>query len=393
MARLVLIANTRLPSPRAQGLQVLHAAAAFARAGEAVRVLHAQRRDTALWEREDLLRHYGLDPELALEVQALPCADWIDRVPRRWQYLPARWQEWTFARRAAQHVKRWCQPAGEPTRVLCREIETAHALRSREDLFLEIHRVPGGNLRRRWLREAAQACQGVLAISGGVREDLLELGVPADKVFVEHDAFDAGRFRDLPERAEARRVLGLPAEGPVVVYTGGLLAWKGVDVLIEASRTLTDVRFVIAGGMEADVQAMRALARGLDHVQIVGFQPPDRVPLYLAAADVGVVPNRSTPAISARYTSPLKVFEAMAVGLPLVVSDLPSMRDILGPEEAVFVKPDDGNALAEALKSLLRDDARRKKLGQTLGLRAQEHTFDARAARILKWMQGASGPT
>ena len=82
----------------------------------------------------------------------------------------------------------------------------------------------------------------------------------------------------------------------------------------------------------------------------------------------------------------------MAVGLPLVVSDLFSMRDILGPEEAHFVKPDDGNALAEALKTLLREDDLRKKLGTSLGERASEHTFDARAQRILAWMRSRETP-
>ncbi len=391
MASFALIANTRLPAQRAQGLQVLHAAAAFARAGETVCVLHAKRRDTEVWPRERLLQHYGVALELPVTVQALPCSDWIDRVPRRWQFLPARWQEWTFARQAAKAVRRRGSGNAGPLRVLCREIEAAHRLRGFGQVFLEIHRVPGGRLRRRWLLEAAQASRGVLAISGGVRRDLLELGVPAGKILVEHDAFDGERFRDLPGRAQARQALGLSATRPLVVYTGGLLAWKGVELLVEAARTLTDADFVIVGGMEHDVRRMRALARGLDHVRVLGFQPPERVPLYLAAADVGVVPNRSTPAISSLYTSPLKIFEAMAVGLPLVVADLPSMRDILGSDEAVFFKPDDGNALAEALKSLLRDEQQRKKLGETLGLRAQEHTFDARAARILAWMTRETG--
>ena len=109
----------------------------------------------------------------------------------------------------------------------------------------------------------------------------------------------------------------------LVVYTGGLLAWKGVEILVQAARLMPEVRFVIVGGMDADVKRIRAQAQDLANVDVLGFQAPSRVPLYLAAADLGVVPNRSQPAISSRYTSPLKIFEAMALGLPLVVSDLP----------------------------------------------------------------------
>src|SRR5690606_27687634 len=116
-----------------------------------------------------------------------------------------------------------------------------------------------------------------------------------ESVRVEHDAQDPARFSALPSQAEARARLGLRAHGPVVVYTGGLLAWKGVDVLVEAARRLPSVEFVIAGGMDADVARLRERARGLANVRIDGFRPPSEVPLYLAAADVAVAPNRSKP--------------------------------------------------------------------------------------------------
>jgi hypothetical protein len=106
------------------------------------------------------------------------------------------------------------------------------------------------------------------------------------------------------------------------------------------------------------------------------------------------VPNRSKPAISAKYTSPLKVFEAMAVGLALVASDLPSLRELLHHgEDAWLVKPDDPAALAEGIRALVADPALRARLGRTLGARAAEHSWDARAARILAWIEPRSRPS
>ncbi|HRV83157.1 MAG TPA: glycosyltransferase, partial [Planctomycetota bacterium] len=158
-----------------------------------------------------------------------------------------------------------------------------------------------------------------------------------------------------------------------------------------AAERMPEVSFLVAGGMNADVARLAKRAEGLANVRLDGFQPPDRIPLYLAAGDLGVVPNRSQPAISARYTSPLKVFEAMAARLPLVVSDLPSLRDILGSQDALFVAPDDPVALAQGIASLLSDPTLRENLGRSLGARAVEHTFEARAQRILEWMQVRSG--
>ncbi|MCB9915504.1 MAG: glycosyltransferase [Planctomycetes bacterium] len=389
MTELVLVANARMPSQRAQSLQVAQVAASFARAGARTTLLHALRRDTpAVSDADALWDYYAVPPGPRPAVRGVPCVDWIDALPRRLQFVPARVQELSFARNAARVVQR--EHAG--AWVLSRELEAARHLvrRGHRATFLEVHRVPGGATRRRWLLEACAGARGVVAISGGVRDDLVALGVDAAALTVAHDGYEAARFADLPSRAEARRALDLPQDAVVVVYTGGLLAWKGVDLLVEAAAQRPELRVVVAGGMDADVAALRPAAERAGNVRLDGFQPPERVALYLAAADLGVVPNRSTPAISARYTSPLKLFEAMAVGLPLVVSDLPSMRDVLAEDEALFVAPDDAGALAAGLARLAgtRPCAR---LAERLRARAPEATWDARAARLLAWMAARAG--
>ncbi|MBK7642026.1 MAG: glycosyltransferase family 4 protein [Planctomycetes bacterium] len=387
MNALVLVANARMPSPRAQSLQVAQAAGAFARADVATTLLYPLRTSaTQLPPGTDLWDYYGLPKGKRPSAEALRCIDWIDRVPRALQYVPARLQESSFSKSAALRVLGGHKDAV----VLSREAECALLLvqKKRARVFLELHRVPGGRLRRRWTLGACKGAAGVIAISGGVREDLVALGVDESKITVEHDGFELSRFSGLPSKSAAREELKLPAEVPLVVYTGGLLEWKGVDVLVDAARELPDVYFVIAGGMTKDVARLRTHAGGLANLRIEGFQPPERVPLYLAAGDIGVVPNRAQPAISARYTSPLKVFEAMAVGLPLVASDLPSLREILHHgEDAWLVKPEDPAALAQGIRTLVADPSLRAQLGRTLAARAGEHSWDARAARIRAWIE------
>ncbi len=383
---LVLLANARMPSQRAQSLQVAQQAAAFARAGANTTLLHARRHKTpALPEGVDLWDHYAVPKGARPRAEAVPCIDWIDRLPRVLQYVPARLQEQSFAKNAARRVREGFASA----RVISRELESARLLvrAKHAGVFLECHRVPGSRVRRRWLLEASRGVSGILAISAGVRDDLVALGIARDAIQVEHDGYEKSRFEHIPERRFAREQLSLPRDVPLVAYTGGLLSWKGVDVLVEAARKLPDVYFVIAGGMDADVKKLRQKAGGLANVRIDGFQPPERVLLYLAAADAGVVPNRAKPVISARYTSPLKVFEAMATSLPLVASDVPSLRELLTHEvDALLVPPDDAAALAAALDRLLRDGALRSRLAAKLHSRAADHTWDARARRCLAWM-------
>ena len=380
---LVVVANTRVPSERAQALQVCHAAAAFARRGKECTLLVARRRgdaDTGL----DPFDWYGVPAGPRPALERVACIDWIEAVPRALQFPPARLQEASFARHAARRVR-----SGFPDAlVLARELEVARALvrAGHSSVLLEVHRVPGGKLRRKWLLEGAAGALGVIAISEGVRDDLVALGVDASAVLVEHDALEPERVRADLTRAEARAALGVDAQRPLVVYTGGLLEWKGVDDLVEAARSVPDVQFLLAGGMPADVERVRASAAGLENVRVDGFQAPERVGLYLRAADVGVVPNRSKPAISARYTSPLKVFEAMAVGLPLIASDLPSMRAVLTHDVDAWLAPaEDPAALASAIERLVGDEGLRERLGSALAERAPAHTYDARAERILDW--------
>lgn len=262
---LVLVANTRIPSQRAQSLQVVQMAAAFERAGAHVALFHAKRRPAIeLPPGQDAWRWYGVELAEKPVLEPIPCVDWIDRVPRVLQYVPARLQEQSFGKNAARAVL----TSHPVARVLTREVETAHLLakKKRPNVFLELHRVPGGRLRRRALKASARACAGIVAISNGVKEDLVALGLDAQRIVVEHDGFEPERFAHLPTKAKARAELGLPASVPLVVYTGGLLEWKGVDLLVEAARRLPDAYVVIAGGMDADVEAAAAEGR----------RPPER---------------------------------------------------------------------------------------------------------------------
>jgi glycosyltransferase involved in cell wall biosynthesis len=172
-----------------------------------------------------------------------------------------------------------------------------------------------------------------------------------------------------------------------VVYAGSLLPWKGVDVLLGAAERLPATRFVVVGGDADGIAVLRSRHGELANVRFDGFRPPEEVRRYLAAADVAVVPNRSTPAISARYTSPLKVFEAMGAGTAVVASDLPSLRDILEHDRTGWlVAPDDPDSLARGLSIVLSDPNLRIKLVTHARKEVTRRSWDSRARRLIEWM-------
>jgi glycosyltransferase involved in cell wall biosynthesis len=176
-----------------------------------------------------------------------------------------------------------------------------------------------------------------------------------------------------------------------VYYIGQLYPWKGVDVLVEAMREVKDAELVIVGGLppEPDLDRLRRLASSLSvegRVRFRGFVPPPELPAERASADVFVIPLLDST--TARlFTSPLKLFEAMASGRPVVASDLPSIREILKHEEnALLVPPGDAHALAGAIERLVRD----RELSRRLASRAFEdvkaYSWDRRAAALEEFL-------
>ncbi len=174
---------------------------------------------------------------------------------------------------------------------------------------------------------------------------------------------------------------------PVVGYAGHLYPWKGVDVLLDAIARLETVRAVVVGGLagETDLERSRAHARHLqieDRVTFVGAVPPPDVAPQLAEMDVLVLPNTATH-LSARYTSPLKLFEYMAAGRPIVASDLPALREVLKDgENALLVEPGNAGQMADAIRRLLHDTALATRLAETAWRDVQAYSWDRRAARL-----------
>ncbi len=193
-------------------------------------------------------------------------------------------------------------------------------------------------------------------------------------------------------RVPADRVFQSPTAGepPVVAYAGHLYPWKGSDVLMRALVSLPETRGLIVGGRQGDVDftRVRDLIHELDlddRVTVTGLVPRVKVPEWLSDADVLVLPTVATP--SARYTSPLKLFEYMAAGKPIVASDLPPIREILTDgENARLVPPGDPAALEAAVRELLADRALSERLARAAFNQAASYSWSRRAERIEQFL-------
>jgi glycosyltransferase involved in cell wall biosynthesis len=232
-----------------------------------------------------------------------------------------------------------------------------------------------GKLEREWTRlRIAQEnrCMAeadvVVTLADAMRDVLVERGVPQEKIVVVPNAVDEARFRPEPPPAGLRASLGL--DGSVVVgYISNVSYREGHDVLVrafaEAARDLPDLRCLLVGdGPER--AAVERLAERLgvrERLVTTGEVDHRDIVRYYSLIDVFVVPRRSDYASD--FVTPLKPFEAMALERPMVVADLPSLREIVGGhgERGVLFRPETPSHLAARIRDLARHRDHRLALG------------------------------
>lgn len=217
----------------------------------------------------------------------------------------------------------------------------------------------------------AQDADQLLCITRGVAEEMAAGGVDRRKIKLLPNAVNPEAFADV-NAAQVRRRLGIPAETFVIVYAGSLTFYEGLDDVITATSLLRDrsldAKLLIVGDgtyrrtLEAHVRSLNADG----FVTFLGRVEPSRVSQYLAIADVVPIVRKAFSVC--KIVSPLKPFEAMALGRPVVVSELAALTEIVQDSVTGFVcPPSDPPALARLLERLARTIG----LGEMAGRRAR----------------------
>ncbi len=157
---------------------------------------------------------------------------------------------------------------------------------------------------------------------------------------------------------ELRSNLGL-ANQFIAVYTGHLYQGRGMALLIELAKSLPNIQFIWVGGRVEDVDYWRDLSEKLElrNLTLTGFVNNEEIPAYQLLADVLLMPYENTIAGSSGgnsvdFCSPMKMFEYMAAGKPIISSDLPIIHEILNEKNAIFCSFDDVNQWVKAIEKL-----------------------------------------
>lgn len=254
--------------------------------------------------------------------------------------------------------------------------------------FYEIHDFPKDTFLYRML---LRRVTGIVTTNQWKGDELVKkFWVSRDKVFVVPNAVEISMFDIQETQKQAREMLCLPQDKKIALYTGHLYSWKGVDTLIEASQHLDDTwSVVIVGGTDHDRKVYEDIVeeKKLHNVRLVGMRPHEEIPLWQRAADVLVLPNTAKEDISKYYTSPVKLFEYMASRVPVVASDIPSIRYVVGDADVLFFIADDFRSLAHAIANAGSGSGGSQKRIDAAYAKVQGFSWEKRASTILSFLK------
>lgn len=375
--KLFYITNGRFPSERAHMIQIVHTCAALSEAGAEVTLAVTDRPTSITVPAEE---YYGR--KLDFPIVRLHVPDFAGRfggLPFPINALFYSVQRLFFVIAVSRYLSKNNADIiyGRDEWILWLLSFKVHPRR----LVYESHEAKRSLPARRLLANRVKC----VVISEGIFEEYLSMGVPKEQLLIAHDAIDESFFGRLETIHESRKRLKLSDETrPIAMYIGGFEKWKGVDTFCQAAEILPGVAFVVIGGKDSEVAIYKERYKS---VKFIGERPYKELQNNQQAADVLVIPNSQMTAISSLYTSPLKLFAHLTSKVPLVLSDVPSLRAVVNDSIAFFFTPDRPEALSAAIEKVLADVVGAEKRAINAFMLSRQFTWSARAKAILKFIQ------
>jgi glycosyltransferase involved in cell wall biosynthesis len=372
--KVACISASRVPSTTANSIQVMKACQAISQLGHEVHLFVPKHKHQL--KILDLPSFYGLDTQFPIE----------------WLASPPGFHRYDFAFNAVRLARRlkadltyvWFLQAGVISLLaglpVIIELHGPPEGRFGPTLFRLFQKLPG----KKRLLAITQALAGLLHENFKTRLDVPEL------IQISPNGVDLERYRDLPEPPAARSQLGLPPT-LTVGYTGHLYPGRGMTLLTELASCYPRINFLWVGGNDQELNLWRQhLAdKNIGNITLTGFIHNEQLPMYQAAADILLMPYEkvitgSSGGNSSTYASPMKMFEYMASRRAIVSSDLPVIREVLNPSNAMLCPPEDIEAWCQALGDLILDEAKRQALADQAWLDIQQYTWIQRAHKALE---------
>ena len=238
--------------------------------------------------------------------------------------------------------------------------------------------------------------QAAITQSTLTRENLVQCGMPPEKAVALHNGFERSFLIRQPQEAEHwRRELLKDGRNQLVVYSGALYKFKGVDLLIEVAKELPEIQFVVTGGTDSQASFYRELSqqKGVENITFLGWiLPRQRLVSLFQAADILAHPHCSGK--EADFTNPVKFFQYIASGTPIVATTIAPLLEFKLPHLAMdWCEPDDPTQFSNCLRFALKKYPRKIE-GYAENIEfGQQFSWENRIEKILSYVDETMRPT
>lgn len=361
------ISEARMPTEKAHGLQIALMCETFTKLGHEVTLVVPKRLTTG--DSEKVFSAYDISARFPIRYLFVP-----DIVTHFGKY--GSWVSYLFA---LMYFKRLCFYFPHKDAIVYTRsawIGWLFALRGFRTVC-EIHDWPASHEKifvRLLKRVTVIPCNSMGTLAECERAGLTQ-------AMLAENGVDLEKFTQHFDKNEVQQLLKIPQGKKVILYAGALERWKGIYTLLEASKFLSsECLVVVIGGSIAEIEKLK---KEYSNVLFLGRLPYHELARNQQIADVLVVPNDPESAESEKYTSPIKVFAHMASGIPIIASDLPSLRAILNESNAFFFRAGDVADLARVIQEVGSNTVEAEMHAEQACVDVQSHSWANRATLIL----------
>ncbi len=374
--KILYIANSRMPTEKAHGLQIVKTMEAFLLQGAEVELVLPRRRN-----------HIEQSIQEFYQVQGVPTIHWIGNY---FGWLETLWHQGYFSlqRMGFGVMAFWYALCKRGYIIYSREITLCFFLSlCGKKVVFEDHepKKSFGFVYDFFLRCIPKK----VIVAELLQERYAAAGVKEKSFVLAPNGVDLKEFQNGTQREIWQNVFSLQRSEKIVLYVGHFYPWKGVYTLLDAAAHIDGI-VVLVGGIEQDRKKVEQYIaqKNIRNVVVHPFLPHHEVVPFIQSADVVVLPNTSQEERSQKYTTPIKLFEYLASGVPLVASRLPSFQKYLHHEKnCLLVNPDEPQALANVVNILLHDATVGRILVSQAKQDVQQWTWNSRAQKILSFLQ------
>lgn len=340
--KLYYIVNAKMPNNHAHGIQIAKMCEAFVELGVDLELVVPRR----IGSRKSLREYYGLRNDIA--VRRLPVVDTY-----AWGPVGYFFGALTFMISSSVFLL-WLRIRRVEAVIYTMDMDRFSFMLFPYFGFRCFSELHGPKQPTVAFRVFFRKLKAIFAINERIKQETVkQFSLPESRVFAFPNGIDVGQFASGMNKANARRKLGIPAEGFVVMYTGAFLDWKGLDTVLKSAVSNSgDETWYLVGGTKDELLHATGAASVPEYIHCPGKKSHAEIPVWLAAADVLLLSGTKRHEYSYRYTSPMKLFEYMAAERPIIAARTPAIEQVVSEQEVFFYEPDDEQSLRSMLERI-----------------------------------------